>query len=282
MSAEEALRSGNVAEAVEHLKDQVRANPADAKLRTFLFQLMAVSGDWDRALAQLNVSGELDAGTLAMVQAYREAIRCEALRQKVFAGERAPLVFGEPESWIAQIVEAVRLSAQGQHAEAQRMRDEALETAPATSGRIQVAGASDAEPFEWIADADSRMGPILEGIVNAKYYWIPFHRISKIQIEEPADLRDMVWLPVFFTWANGGETIGMVPTRYFGSESSDDGLIKLARKTEWVQQTEDAYFGMGQRLIATDQGDYGLLDVREIVLDVDVDEDAAPTNPSDS
>ena len=32
---------------------------------------------------------------------------------------------------------------------------------------------------------------------------------------------------------NGGESIAMLPTRYPGSERSDDGAIVMARKTEW-------------------------------------------------
>lgn len=60
---------------------EVRKAPADAKRRVFLFQLLAVMGDWDRALNQLNVAGELDSGTLAMVSTYREALRCEVLRR---------------------------------------------------------------------------------------------------------------------------------------------------------------------------------------------------------
>ena len=69
--AEQVLRDGDPELALRLLTDQVRANPADAKLRVFLFQLLCVLGRWDRALNQLNVAGELDASTLAMVQTYR-------------------------------------------------------------------------------------------------------------------------------------------------------------------------------------------------------------------
>jgi len=210
-----------------------------------------------------------------MVQAYREALGCEAVRQNVFLGQRSPLVFGDPAPWTALMIEALRLTADGQHSQSQQLRNEALESAPATSGAIQTgAEESPAEPFEWIADADPRLGPILEAIVNGRYYWIPFHRIQRIQIEAPADLRDMVWLPAYFTWANGGEAFGMIPTRYPGSESHADGLIQLARKTEWVQH-DDVFLGLGQRLLATDQGEYPLLDVRDITLNTAVESDGA-------
>ena len=51
--------------ALPQLQEAVRANPGDAKLRIFLFQLLSVLGQWERALNQLNVSAEIDPNTLA-------------------------------------------------------------------------------------------------------------------------------------------------------------------------------------------------------------------------
>jgi type VI secretion system protein ImpE len=88
MLAEERLREGDLDESLRQLQEQVRKAPADSKLRVFLFQLLALRGEWDRAMTQLNVAGELDAGTLAMVQTYREALRCEVLRAEIFAEKK--------------------------------------------------------------------------------------------------------------------------------------------------------------------------------------------------
>src|SRR6266436_1720722 len=57
VSAQEALRAGRLDEALTQLKQDVRRQPADARLRIFLFQLLCVSGEWDRALTQLSVAG---------------------------------------------------------------------------------------------------------------------------------------------------------------------------------------------------------------------------------
>ena len=56
-AAEQSLRNGDPAEALVRLQEDVRANPADAKLRVFLFQLLCVVGQWERALNQLTVEG---------------------------------------------------------------------------------------------------------------------------------------------------------------------------------------------------------------------------------
>ena len=57
-AAEQSLKDGDPAAALAQLQEQVRANPADPKLRVFLFQLLCVLGQWDRALNQLNVAAE--------------------------------------------------------------------------------------------------------------------------------------------------------------------------------------------------------------------------------
>lgn len=263
MPAEQSLREGRVRDALAELQAQVRKEPANAKYRIFLFQLLAVLGQWERALNQLNVLGEMDASSLPMVQTYREAIRCEMLRADIFAGRRSPLVFGDPAPWVAFLLEALRLSAEGHPAQAQTARDQAFEAAPATTGTL------DGQPFAWLADADPRLGPVLEAVVNGRYYWIPFQRIRTVALEQPADLRDYVWMPARFTWANGGETVGLIPSRYPGSEAGADPLVQLGRKTEWLEGDAGVCLGLGQRMLATDQGEYPLLDIRRIELNVE-------------
>jgi type VI secretion system protein ImpE len=266
MDAQESLSKGKLEETLVQLQGSVRSDPSNVKHRVFLFQLLAVMGQWDRALTQLNVIGELDASTMAMVQTYRQALLCEGLRVEIFAGKRSPIVFGKPEQWMALLFEALRLTADGQHAQSQDVRDQAFELAPATSGTISE---PDGQTFNWIADADPRMGPILEAIINGRYYWVPFHRIRTINIVAPVDMRDMVWMPAYFTWANGGETVGLIPTRYPGSEASDDNQVRTAHKTIWQELDAGVYQGMGQRMFTTDVGEYSLMDLRLITLDTE-------------
>ncbi len=257
-TAEEHLRAGDPVQALKALQDDIRAKPADAKKRIFLFQLLCVLGQWDRALNQLNVSAELDPMALAMAQTYREAIKCETLREQVFAGRKVPMLFGEPEPWMALLIEALLREGQGEAAQARALRDQAFEQAPTSAGTLGD------QPFEWMADADMRLGPVLEVIINGNYYWVPFSRLAKLEIEAPEDLRDAVWMPVHLQFVNGGETVGLVPTRYPGSHKSDDGLLALARKTAWDEPLEGFYTGLGQRVFTTDTGDVSLMDVRTV------------------
>ncbi|MFT3858200.1 MAG: type VI secretion system accessory protein TagJ [Aquabacterium sp.] len=239
----------------------MRSQPANAKLRIFLFQLLAVDGQWTRAMTQLKVCGELDASTLAMVNTYREALQCEALRDAVFNGQTTPMVFGQPQTWVAHLVEALQADARGDHALAKHLREQAMEAAPTTGGTLN------GERFEWIADADSRLGPVLEVIINGRYGWMPFASVAKITFEAPSDLRDMVWMPATLELPNGGGTVALVPTRYAPMPEAADNLTRLSRRTDWVEISPEQYRGVGQRLITTDQAELGLLDVRTITLD---------------
>jgi type VI secretion system protein ImpE len=261
MDAQQLIAEGKLDAALTALQDQVRKDASNAKYRIFLFQLLAVMGQWNRALTQLNVAAELDAAALPMAQTYREAIQCEALRGEIFAGKRAPLVFGQPQPWLGLLLEALRLDGEGQYQRAAEARERAFADAPAGGGAIN------GEPFAWLADADQRLGPVLEAIVNGRYFWIPFQRISRIECDAPADLRDAVWTPARFTWANGAATVGLIPTRYADTRAGADDALLLARRTEWAEQGPLCGYGLGQRLLATDGGEYALMDVRSIAFE---------------
>ncbi len=269
IDAESLLKQGNCKGALDKLTAQIRAKPADSKLRVFLAQLLCVMGQWERALNQLTVAAEMDPAAVPMQQMYGDAIQCEGVRAQVFAGSKTPMIFGQPEEWLAMLIESLLRAGRGEHAMAEGLRAQAFEKAPASSGTINGA------PFEWIMDADARIGPVLEAYVKGRYYWVPFTRLSRVEIEKPEDLRDAVWTPAHLWFDNGGESIALIPTRYAGSEASADGLLQLSRKTEWIEKSADVYYGLGQRSFATDADDVALLDIRELVFNAAADSGAA-------
>jgi type VI secretion system protein ImpE len=254
----ELLRQGDPAAALAALTEQVRAKPGESRLRVFMAQLMCVLGQWERALNQLSVAAELDALAVPMKQVYGEAIRCEGLRAEVFAGRRTPMVFGQPDEWLALLIESLLRSGRGEAEQAEALRARAFDAAPAMRGTI------DGTPFEWLADADMRLGPVLEAFVNGRYYWIPYARLAEVKFEPPEDLRDCVWMPAHLQFENGGETLALVPTRYEGTENCGDGALQLARKTEWRELQPEVWAGLGQRVLGSDAAEYALMDVREI------------------
>lgn len=252
------LREARVAEALARAQDAVRKEPAAAAHRIVLFELLCLLARWDKAMTQLNVAADLDANFTLIAQMLRPALNCEALRTDIFAGTRTPLIFGEPEEWLGLMVEALRLSAQGHIAQSQELRARALELAPAAPGL------ADEKPFEWIADMDTRLGPILEAIVSGKYYWVPFHHLQAIEIEAPTEARDLVWINAKLRLANGGDAPALIPVRYHHSEEGEEGPLLLARATSWIDDGDGFFRGRGQRTLATDADEFGILSVRRI------------------
>lgn len=260
MTAEEQLQQGDLQGALHQLQERVRAQPDKAEYRIFLFQLLSVLGQWDRALTQLSVAGQLDDAALAMVVMYRQVIACERFREEVFRGSKEPVVFGQPEEWLALTLQALKLTADGQYLKSQELRERAFELAPAVPGNI------DGIAFDWLADSDARLGPVFEAIIEGRYFWVPLQRIRAVSIEKPVDLRDVVWLPAHFDWVNGGESYGVIPARYPESYNNDDPLFALSRKTVWQDCGNDLFLGIGQKTLTTDASDYSLMDIRSIQL----------------
>src|ERR1700681_4572076 len=154
MIAEQFLKDGRPDEALKDLQNAVRDDPANAKSRVFLFQLFSVQGDWKRADTQLKVLSEMDSDSMMLSRIFEPILPCEAIRAEVFAGKRTPIIFGEPPEWIGSLVEAMSFFGKGEFRAGAALRDKAFEAAPTSAGIVND------EPFEWIADADERLGPV--------------------------------------------------------------------------------------------------------------------------
>lgn len=263
--AEALLRAGDPAGALLALQAAVRAAPGNARHRVFLAQLLMVQSAWQRALAQLQVAAQLDAANATMAHTYRLAIAAEAIRQAVFAGERSPPLLGDPMPWMASLLDAVSriCTPDSRSAHTAEALVEALGAAPQIAGRV------DGHAFEWLGDADMRLGPMFELIVNGTYYWVPGQSVRCLRFEAPQDLRDLVWLPVEAEWRNGGTASALMPVRYPDIKGRDAAL-QLARRTEYEELCPSCWTGLGQRVFVTDEGEHAALDVRVIEFDADV------------
>jgi type VI secretion system protein ImpE len=233
MPAEDSLRAARLQDTLTDLQGQVRKDPSNPRHRVFLFQLLCVLGDWDRARDQLKVLAELDPGSLALVHVYGAAIGCELFRREVFAGTRTPLVLGEPLPWVALLVQALAAGASG-GADVGALRADALEQAPAVTGTI------DGHAFEWLADADSRTAPVFEAMIDGKI--TAARGIRSVVIEPPADLRDVAWPPAHLVPANGGEAAARCP-RAIRGRSPTPPAHPLGRKTEGDEVAPQTFHG---------------------------------------
>ena len=259
-SADHLLRQGDLDGARAALVEAVRSAPGDEQARMFLFQLLAVAGEWDKAKKQLATLAQLSPEAQMLAVAYGQAIDAEQQRADVFAG-RTTMVQLAPSGWDAGLVEAIGHYAAGRTAEGDAARDAAFDAAPDTPGTI------DGVAFDWIADADGRFGPAFEAIVGGRYGLIPFDQVSKVTSEGPRDLRDTVWYPVQIFFREGQSVASMLPARYPGSERATDTDERLGRVTRW-HEAAWGEAGSGQHLWSLSGGeDRDLLSVRSLTFD---------------
>ena len=251
MIADDLLRSGDLAGARAALVESVKRAPDDHGARMFLWQVMAVQGDWDKAANQLRSLASIEGEAQMLATVYSQAIAAEKQRAEAYAG-RAPfpaLVASSP--WVETL--AASFSATPDQRDA--LRDQAFDEAGDTLGEI------DGRKFSWIADLDSRLGPCFEAVVAGRWGLIPFEAIVQIKTEGPRDLRDVVWLPVEMILRSGQSAAALLPARYPGSETASEAL-RLGRATEWTGDVP-----LGQRIWGTDDGsELGVLEFQLITM----------------
>lgn len=256
------------AQQIEIIEQKIRLSPAEPSHRWALFQWLCVARDWERAIRQLQVFGQLDSASTSVVQACRDLVRAERWRERVMAGEKAPgLVIEAMPPWMDGLLTALRLASQDETEAADTAREAALNAAPS------VAGKSGNLAFDWIADSDSRLGPVCEIIVAGSYRWLSIDNIVSWRIAKPAGLLDVIWAPCSITLRDGTELRGFMPARYApahdaaaAGEASDSALA-MGRRTEWRRLGRSGVIGVGGKTWATSAGDAGLFELGDCVFD---------------
>jgi protein involved in temperature-dependent protein secretion len=259
-NADQRLREGDLEGARAALTEAIRSTPADPGARLFLFQLLCISGEWERAHKQLETLAQLSPEARMLSVVYGQAIAAEAVRADVSAGRATADILAGGE-WAQGLAAALRHFAVGDFEAGAAARDSALDEAPDTPGKI------DGTRFDWIADADSRFGPCFEAIVGGRYGLIAFDAVERIESEGPRDLRDVVWYPVQVAFRQGTSAAALLPVRYPGTESSSDDSERLARSTAW-RTGPAGETGSGQHIwMLSNEEDRDLLSVRSLTFD---------------
>lgn len=244
---------------IEQLQALIRTSPAKAEHRIHLAQLLMVAGQWERCLQQLQITAQFDPKSTAMAQTYRALIQAEVFREQSFNGQRDPLSFRKPENWQELLAEALIARANNQHEIAEKFQQQAFYEAPTSTFLINETHA------EWIADGDSRLGPICEAFINGEYYWLPFDQIKKLTLEAPKDLRDLVWAPAKITLMDFSQHFGFLPSRYVFSYKADNDQLALSALTKWESLYEQSWAGIGQKMLTTNDAEFPLLSIRTLL-----------------
>lgn len=228
MRPQELFQAGQLNEAIRALGAEVRDNPADARRRTFLFELLCFAGEYDRAEKHLHMLAEGGSDRQMGAVLYFSALHAERLRLEKF-------------------------------------RDQSLPTgAPAR----QFSGTLNGQPFESIVDADPRLGARLELFAAGAYLWLPFEHIVSVEMEPPKRLRDLLWFPALvktgpeFQERELGEVL--IPVLYPYSFASPNDAVRLGRETHWQEVEGGEPIPTGQKMFLVDGEEFPLLEVRKL------------------
>ena len=266
MDATELYRAGRLADAIAAQVAEVKARPADAGRRLFLFELLAFAGEHDRARRQLDAvhhdNAELDMATLG----YRKLLDSEAARRRFLAEGVEPEVLGVLTDAMKLRIEAAGMLRLGRPAEAKALLDQADEATPAARGTLN------GRPFAALRDADDLFGGVLEVMAQGKYFWVGLEQVVGLGLKPPRHPRDLLYAPARLDLeAETGEVF--LPALYPGSAAHADDQVRLGRVTDWVPAEAGPTLGIGARLFLVDDDAIGLLEWRELVA-TDPDEPA--------
>ncbi len=258
--ADTLLAQGDLDGTRAALVAMVKANPSDIRARMFLFQLMAVLGEWDKAETQLRSLTQTSPEAEMLSAAYAPMLRAQKERSDAFTGKASvPLLFPGP-AWLSDVAASIEAFGRGDTATGEAKREAAFSAAPDTPGTFN------GTKIEWIADSDPRFGPCFEAFVGGRWGLVAFESVRELKSEGPEDLRDRVWLPMELTLKDGAAFSGFLPVLYPGSETHSEVGIKLGRTTEWTDEPSGA--GLGQKVWTTDTGeDIDILSLRKLTID---------------
>jgi type VI secretion system protein ImpE len=123
--------------------------------------------------------------------------------------------------------------------------------------------------FEWIADGEERLGPVIELILGGTYYWVPFDKVESLHIPPPKRVMELVWAPVDLKLVgHPASTIAYMPARYIPPlEECTDALL-IGTETIWRELPGGGWQGHGRRLWYVDGEPLGMFEAGRISFGV--------------
>jgi type VI secretion system protein ImpE len=258
--AKTLFERGQLNEAIDELTREVKSNPGNTELRIFLFELLCFAGDWDRAERQLDVVGHQSTQAKVGVEVYRNNIRAERDRRKLFSDGVSPHFLLEPPSYVDLLLTAVKVLNVDGGNQTRSTLDLVEEQRPPLTGKINEV------QFEDFQDCDELTGPVLEIFVKDQYTWLPFEQIKQMEIAKPQNLRDLLWANARIETSDGTMAEVFLPALYAGSSEHPDDQVRLGRRTEWKQYRDDLILGAGSRLLLVDDEENQIFDTGTIVF----------------
>ncbi len=239
MKAMDLYREGKLAEAVEAATVEVRTRPADVAARGRLVALLCIQGELDRADKQIETIVLQDPKSEVGASLIRQLIRAERWRQEFWLAGRLPEFVGAPSELLQLHLRAAISLREGDRRQAGAWLVQAEEL------RSPIVG----EDFDDFRDLDDRVANLLEVLTsNGKYYWIPIDRVNRIEVRQPEQLLDHLWVRAGVSVADGPEGEVYLPAIYAPSTPELDAGSRMGRTTDWSGDDGEPVCGRGLRM----------------------------------
>ena len=259
MIGTDLLEAGRLSEAIERVAGEVKAKPVDLAARTFYFELLLLAGDLDRAAKQLEVLANASAALVGGAGLYLGAIQAERERRQFFHGGPRPKLLCEA-PYSAMYMEAIMHHAAGNSTAAMEQLQAAMDLELALHGTLNHG------EVHGVNDSNDLLGPFLEVVMEHHCAWVPWEAIQSLTIPQPRYLRDTVWTPASLALHSGDHGEVLLFSLYVDSHLRDDE-IKLGRRTVWEQSDAGFTVAFGQKVIATDDHDWPILEIRNLEVE---------------
>jgi len=252
----EYYKKGMLSEAISELGRELSEKPNDAVKRAFLAELLCISGDLERADAQLDVLVTLEPEKALTIGTWRQLIRAAKTRKEVYNNGRMPDVVDEPTDRIQGLL--------SMHLSLRESDDKAVsqQTIELENNREACIATVNGKIVDDLRDLDDLCAGVLEVMAtNGLYYWVDFAQISSLEFEAPQRPLDLLWRKASIVLHKGTEGEVFIPTIY--ATPTDDSDALLGRKTDWLEEG-GLVRGVGLRNLLAGDEVLPILDIESI------------------
>lgn len=230
MTARELFQAGRLNEAVTALSAELRDNPLDSRRRTFLFELLCFTGDFDRARKHLELLAKENqqAGMGALL--YEACMHAERTRQETFEKKDYPQ--GAAKSAAGKVNGKPFAS----FADADSRIGPRLE--------VFTAGAYLWIPLEHVESVEMQAPKRLRDMLWANALIRTGPNFRQVELGEC-----------------------LIPVLYPGSAKHSDDNVRLGRTTMFEEDESGNLVGAGQRIFLADDDEIPILEIRKIEFD---------------